>query len=204
MNTLHLPIPLSWQVVLSDVREMTGVVPILGGGALRDTFLGKPVKDLDIFLPMDPVSQDTLVEFYQVLGYELIPNDRDYLEHLGPSGEVHSVTTLRHPELIELNFIFLDPAREHSLLSVVSRFDFGICQIVAALVAGELAIRTTNAFVQDTLDKTFTLLRPDPHGRSQARFERLVVKHPDFTFVDGTLALLPPPAPAPVEKKKGR
>ena len=203
MNTMHQKIPAAWLTILTDIRTIASAVPILGGGALRDTYLGRPVKDLDIFLPFDPIAQEALTEFYQVLGYDLIPNDRDYLQNLGPEGEVHTVTTLRHPEQVELNIIFLNPAREHSLASVMGRFDFGICQIVGAISGGIFNILTTTAFVQDTLAKTFTLLRADPHGRSQARFDRLAVKYKGFTFVDGTTAqFLPAPAPAPVSRKK--
>ncbi|SCY04953.1 hypothetical protein [Rhizobium sp. NFACC06-2] len=154
--------------------------PVLSGGALRDHFHGAEVKDLDVFLPYGPGLVSAIDAALQSSGWLLT-------QSIPPScaglGEVVEVRGYQKDGETDLNIIFLDPGVDYSALGVAQRNDFGICQIAAWIEDDEWRFEYTDAFIEDVMAKTFTLLREGDEARSLRRYERLKEKYPDHTLV---------------------
>ncbi|CDN47553.1 hypothetical protein [Neorhizobium galegae] len=187
MNNLHNifpasgPLPADWRKVLDEIGQATSTNPVLSGGALRDHFLGAPVKDLDIFIPWSMDALNSLNEYLEGRGYARVQNIPPSCEGLG---EVVAVVGYSKFGEIDLNVIFLDNAVDLSPLGVAQRNDFGICQIAAWINEfGGWSFDYTTAFLTDALGNSFTLLRQGDEARSLRRFERLKEKYPDHKLV---------------------
>jgi hypothetical protein len=174
------PLPADWASTLQAIQLVSGSAPVLSGGALRDHFHGTAVKDLDIFLPWSAQCMADVYEWFETLGWRLIQNIPPSCEGLG---EVTAVVGFSHEGATDLNIIFLDPAVRCGPLAVASRNDFGICQIAATFEGGDWQFEYTEAFINDTINETFTLTRTGDEDRSLRRFERLQAKYPGHRLV---------------------
>lgn len=146
----------------------------VGGGAVRDTVLGRPIKDIDVWILVDDLSEfeGLLAEAGLQLEFNL-----DYFNYraLGTSvlGEVDGLPV----QLVALRRD-LCPSME----TATAQFDFGLCQISYDGVG----LFPTSAFITDMLNNTMTLDLSRPgvdEARSRARYERLKEKYPEFTLV---------------------
>ena len=185
MNVELLPatIPAAW---LNILRKVRGVYPeaILAGGAMRDlTVRGITMpKDLDIFVPWvahefsagwDEIGDaqcrilDDLIPHLGA-GRRLIEGDEDYEND--PAMEVWDV--FEFPGTPKVQIIALNP-EGFSVDRVLSRMDFGICQIGTDAASAF----KTDAFYQDLTNQTLTYMRdgepnPDRVGRLTEIFPR--------------------------------
>lgn len=149
----------------------------IGGGAVRDVLLGRPIKDIDLFVgPKDdiasiekaieclwPVKTRTFTEFYE---NPTVPM-KDVMEYTNTDG--------RTP----LNIIVLK-SQDAGVHFNMSRFDFGLCRVA---YDGEL--HRTEQFDNDVINNTFTLLQADTlqqFYRSITRYERMRAKYPDWSI----------------------
>ncbi len=160
--------PAEWDFILRRIENVTGNQAVLAGGAVRDTILGKQVKDLDIFVTATPGLRECLIrEFGAWDKIQDIPEA--YTK--GMKG-VYSVLAFDPPSALRtppINIILLRRAR--TPLEVVQRMDFGICQACHTLAFGTEA---TNAFLVDAMQWTFTLVAPNADdARNMRRFRRL-------------------------------
>lgn len=158
----------------SFFRDFPGAC--IAGGFVRDVICGKPVKDIDIFIPNEPVQTErfeTAVLFYNFKKL----NGVEYMSQ----NEVQRVWDIdpmnSHPtQVIEL-------APGLTLAERVQVHDFGFCQCWF----DENGLHVTEAFIRDYQNKTYTLMYCEDmkqYIRSRKRAERLGNKYNDWTFVD--------------------
>lgn len=149
----------------------------LAGGALRDAWYGRPIKDLDFFIPADAL--DWLIgEALEKAGYRctVVAN----AQYFADDPTVADARLYEQAGLLPVNIIRLhvfNPCRD-----ALDRFDLGFCQIG---FDGQ-HVHTTNAFAIDEADHTITLTRcesPEQFERSLSRVNRLRDKYREFIFV---------------------
>lgn len=151
IDQTELQIPREWLSYLQEIRRYCPSA-IIAGGALRDLYCGKEVKDIDFFAlpPSD------------VLPLEWSGSDMDY------EGMKYVVAVLtRRKDDVMQNLILYDAAE--SVNELLSSFDFGICQI------GFDGFNTlvTSAFLWDFKHGVFTMRHTDRIDRSKLRYERI-------------------------------
>ena len=156
--------------VILAIREIDRTAHI-GGGAIRDALLGRPLKDIDVFIDdavFDAVAAMLRSEFHyvRVSGWAARP------EWTAAANGVRRLDDFeKHDETIRVSLIGMNPPRD--MKTNLDRFDFGVCQ---AGWDGD-RVYTTPAFGRDVAHRTFTLLRaPDLKSftGSMRRFERIV------------------------------
>jgi hypothetical protein len=150
-------------------RAIPGSVHI-AGGAVRDTILDRPIKDVDIFLHHsagDAAAALLRTEF----GYVKVGEWEKYEDFSDPM-VVRVAKFEKADETIPVCLIGLaenlDPYKN------IGRFDFSVC--MAAWQGGSTAMITNNHFKRDIESKTFTLRRADNLAQfsySMVRFEKL-------------------------------
>lgn len=175
-------IPSAWKEELAAVRAFLPDA-VIAGGALRDLYLGRPVKDVDLFAtaPSDYWDADALHRMLSrrsagrtyVAGYGDMTDDVvEVWEWTDPKTRL-----VRHSTIFNLILLTETPG--------VGRFDFGVCRI---MFDGQNVIATPE-FHEDAANHTFTLLRSETPGqfeRSVRRFERFQEKYPGWKFVNKT------------------
>lgn len=171
-----MKIPKSWTDYLLKIQE-TFPAAYIGGGCLRDLWLNKPIKDIDIFILN--TNDDDIVEFIKNNNENNLIFTRDMKSYNGLSNsEVKRVIT--YPNQIDnlnVEFIMLDT----DLFPIYKRFDFGICQIIydgkEILFSGD--------FLNDIKNKTFTLVRCDNESqfeRSIRRWDKFKIQFPEYNL----------------------
>jgi Poly A polymerase head domain len=150
-------------------RAIPGSVHI-AGGAVRDTILDRPIRDIDIFLHHtagDPAAALLRTKF----GYVKVGEWVQY-EHFSDPMIVRVAKFEKADETIPVCLIGL--AEDLSPYDNIARFDFGVC--MAAWQGGACAMVTDDHFKRDIESKTFRLCRADNLAQfsySMVRFEKL-------------------------------
>jgi hypothetical protein len=196
MAKLILRVPDDWKTLTEQVQRAAGSPAILAGGALRDLYNGKPVKDLDIFVSAYVPSGDEEQngDFHiksEVSTFDAIDAHMKELgflrDNIMPGSVLPDETDLErsiiykhHREgVLDVNVCLLRiPV---SLKSVVERIDFGLCQIGCDCEGRTYA---TPAFFKDAFGEKFTLLRAAGKERSLARYDRLKDKYVGWPLID--------------------
>lgn len=166
-----MQIPSKWKDVLSKVQ---GVFPgaIIAGGALRDLQYGKPIKDVDIFCPVNYYDDS-----YEDVLYELFGNDITlmvasvYGREANLERNVHAVFELEIGD-DKYDIILID-----RVFNEIERFDLSICQIAH----DGTTLMTTSAYEQTRVDKVIRVMNINRPDRQRNRIERMLAKFPDFT-----------------------
>ena len=166
-----------YQSILEGIQAIEPLAHV-AGGAVRDTILGRPIKDIDVFLHhehTDPAAQMLRSKF----GYVKVGEWTSYQEFSDPA-----VTRLakfeRADETIPLCLIGLN---EPKLMEAnVERFDFGICMIAWDGVS----VFKAELFNEDVSNHTFTLSRADNQPQfdySMSRFKKMTAdRYQGFTL----------------------
>jgi hypothetical protein len=150
-------------------RAIPGSVHI-AGGAVRDTILDRPIRDIDIFLPHtagDPAAALLRTKF----GYVKVGEWAQYA-HFSDPMVVRVAKFEKADESIPICLIGL--AEGLNPYDNIARFDFGVC--MAAWAGGSTSMITNGSFKRDVESKTFTLCRADNLAQfsySMVRFEKL-------------------------------
>jgi hypothetical protein len=162
-----MPILEKYAAILGTIQDLCPTAHI-AGGAVRDTILDRPIKDIDLFLPdteTDAAAQLLRTRF----GYVKVGEWTQYEGFSDPS--VARLAKFENAsEAIPLCLIGL-----RSPLSIqenLERFDFGICMTAWD---GDQIIRT-DRFGQDVENKTFTLYRADNQPQfnySMSRYRKI-------------------------------
>ena len=141
----------------------------IAGGAVRDTILDRPIRDVDIFLSntdADPAAALLRAKF----GYVKVGEWKQYMGFSDPM-MVRVAKFEKADETIPICLIGLK--EDLSPSDNIERFDFGVC--MAAWSGGEFILRDDH-FKRDIESKTFTLCRADNLAQfsySMVRFEKL-------------------------------
>jgi hypothetical protein len=149
-------------------QDVSGSVHI-AGGAVRDTILERPIRDIDIFLPH--TTGDQAVALLRTeFGYVKVGEWKQY-EHFSDPAVVRVAKLEKADETIPICLIGLtkDLAPDDN----IARFDFGVCM---AAWDGTGAMITNDDFKRDIESKTFTLCRADnlaQYSYSMIRFKKL-------------------------------
>ena len=171
-------IPSEWGNVLSEVQ---GVFPgaIIAGGALRDLFLGKEVKDVDIFIPIK--SRDIEDEHISDV-YSLFPEAEPHPSHTygvksSPEDEERDLFAIFKMERngIKYDLIFGTPQS-----CDMNNFDINICQII--FNGSDLIV--SPFFIEAVRDRHIRVLNINRTDRNRARLERIASKYPEYTTED--------------------
>ena len=156
-----------YAAILGAIQDLCPTAHI-AGGAVRDTILERPIKDIDLFL--SDAATDRAAQLLRArYGYVKVGEWTQYEGFSDPA--VARLAKFENAgEVIPLCLIGLSSAL--SVRENIERFDFGVC--MAAWDGGEI-IRTTE-FNEDVKDQTFTLHRADSQPQfdySMSRFRKI-------------------------------
>jgi hypothetical protein len=149
-------------------RAVPGQVHI-AGGAVRDTILERPIRDVDIFIHHSFGYQAAAL-LRTKFGYVKVGEWKQYLDFSDPM-VVRVAKFEKADETIPICLIGLAEALNPH--DNIARFDFGVC--MAAWAGGDSMI-TADSFKRDIESKSFTLCRADNLAQfsySMIRFKKL-------------------------------
>jgi hypothetical protein len=159
-----------FEEILSKLKDAGITGALIAGGACRDHILGRPVKDIDVFVPSQPNIDVKLAKAFGAFNVSPIIA----AEYAGAGGEVEHVYEIQeedadpfapHPlEHVPVQVIVLAPGLDP--IERAKCHDFGICQ--AWYIGSPLVFGSTEAFHLDMRFKTFTL----SHCEDQQQFDR--------------------------------
>jgi hypothetical protein len=156
-----------YDAILGSLQDLCATAHI-AGGAVRDTILDRPIKDIDVFLANDATDEAALL-LRSKFGYVKVGEWVSY--ELFSDPDVSRVARFeRADETVPICLIGLKSPKPMDVN--VERFDFGIC--MAAWDGHD--VYKTDAFDHDAGHQTFTLLRADNQPQfnySMVRFEKL-------------------------------
>jgi hypothetical protein len=155
--------------ILEALQRALPGSPHIAGGAVRDTILERPIRDIDIFLHHADGEQAVAL-LRTKFGYVKVGEWKRY-EHFSDPMVVRVAKLEKADETIPICLIGL--AESLSPHDNIARFDFGIC--MAAWSGGD-SMLSDDCFKRDIESKTFTLCRADNLAQfsySMVRFEKL-------------------------------
>ena len=161
-----------FQEIIRVVRwEFPGSRPVIGGGALRDSILGRPIKDVDVFIR----AQD-----YSTLDSELTRRiNPPIMARMYGRPDMHGAWNfIQNIEGYEVQVILADFENKEDLAHT---FDIGLSRVT---YDGEF-LYVSDEFLQDAADKKFRIRRADNQyelERSLRRVERHMEKYPEFSL----------------------
>lgn len=190
---LHKPLPQAWLDVLRKVQTLYPEA-IIGGGALRDHYLGAPVKDVDIFVRHTGGDIDllALVEATSMNWTPLSTEMHAYEANLSEIAAVLDGDTALCPhsdlcgmfcDCPTVQIIVCSPATPAAPLDFLwyqlARFDIGICKI--AHNGRNVTYATEASFAIAERRLHIANMQPvNQRERSLARVERIAAKYPDW------------------------
>jgi hypothetical protein len=142
----------------------------IAGGAVRDTILDRPIRDIDIFLHHTGGERAAAL-LRTEFGYVKVGEWVQY-EGFSDPMVMRVAKFEKADETIPVCLIGL--AETLNPHDNIARFDFGVC--MAAWAGGGTSMITSNNFKRDIESKTFTLYRADNLAQfsySMVRFEKL-------------------------------
>lgn len=172
---IEYPVPIA---AVTALRRIQKEVPeaIVAGGCLRDTINGKPVNDIDIFVPQSRghVAREVISEGRRLT--KVIPEP-----YLTFNNAVSDVRYYEGNGELPVNIISVtdDTCTPEQQLD---RFDFGICRVAYDGVR----LWKDLTFDRDQREHTFTLLvaqTKEQRKYSLERFKRLQEKYPGWKMV---------------------
>ena len=151
MKIEEIEIPNEWCEILAETQKHDPKA-IIGGGAIRDKFIGHEPKDLDLFVFSPPSIPD--------FGMSELGFDYEGMKYVL---SVNKYSTNPLP----INVIGIEKNVE--VIGLLNSFDFGICQIA---FDGKRIIRTP-AFDWDFKHSIMTMYHVDRYSRSIDRYCRI-------------------------------
>lgn len=182
----YAPLPEAWRELLTKVQTVFPEA-IIGGGALRDHYLGAPVKDIDIFVR----SRDNEAELVASLGMNFIRLDEEIAEYANHTPGLTGVwdgPALCGPgcdgflcACVRVQIIACPGSDDPYMFmwDQLLRFDIGICQ----LAHNGRQLTSTVEFNFDSVDRRLRIVQlqtDSQRERSLDRIERIAGKYPDW------------------------
>ena len=153
--------------ILDAIKNLCPTAHI-GGGAVRDTLLARPIRDIDLFL--DVTCTDAAAKLLRSeFGFVKTDERKSYKMSSDPT-VVRVATFEKADETIPICLIGLKQTR--GMQDNLARFDFGPCM---AAWDGD-KVYTAPEYKRDVEQKTFTLYRADDQPQfdcSMSRFDRM-------------------------------
>lgn len=167
-NTDRLPYIWRWNV---NKLRSNGLNAVLAGGALRDLYCAKRVKDIDIFILYDKPTS-SYYEAIKILRGEWLSKTYTQISPVYEINYVAEQTKIKPPiQLIGVHSV-------KTPLDLISRFDFGLNQI--CYDGNEIIY--TKAFERDFMYGNFTLTHPKTYDKSIERFNSWNEKYPNWPY----------------------
>jgi Poly A polymerase head domain len=164
--------------ILSAIKDLDSTAHI-GGGAVRDTLLERPIKDIDLFLEAD-CTDDAAKVMRSRFGYVKVGEWKSY-EMFSDPAVARVAKFEKADETIPVCLIGLKKAR--GMQANLRRFDFGTC--MAAWDGDEVYVAPE--YKRDVERKTFTLCRADnwpQFNYSMCRFDKMTAdRYAGWTLV---------------------
>ena len=194
-------IPAEWRQVLRTFQDKGAKEAVIAGGALRDLFNHKPVKDVDIFIRtqgsqkknrqmLEEAFRSTRLEItYQQSGNDYFSGERFPAPKAKNNGRnvAESWTIIAGRDKTEYNIIFVPELV--SPLKLIESFDFGLCQIG---YDGKI-IFSTNRYNDDVRDKRICFALTDVNDTSAEHLQRIIKKYPDWKLCAESKKILSTP-----------
>lgn len=169
---------------LMDYLAVRDIPVVCGGGYVRDLFLKKEPKDIDLFVSAESLNYLQATQILREQGYQtnLVVHEMaaEYLQFL----DVSYVIEATRNDTLPIQIIGL-VRNCGSAEEIIGRLDLGICQIGVDWTG---AVWWTEAFALDNANNTMTVVRGETYHdklRSTKRYNRLVQKYPGFKLVGG-------------------
>jgi len=139
----------------------------IAGGYLRDSLLGKPIKDIDLFVDLSTryAAQASKTLERLVMQPWYVPSAGDY-----DSSMFHTVGTIKDTRI---NLIIPKTSFEEHF----ETFDLGLCKIYYNVVEDKLVQHED--FIRDVDNKTLTRLKPI-NDLCLSHLARVESKYPDY------------------------
>lgn len=182
INTVD-DIPRSWRNALALLRTAIPAA-VMAGGCLRDRDNGRPVKDIDIFVPVSTSKHEDLEAIKKIVegfGWMDVNIDNAKMYPEGCDTRVVGIVDCRVPNAPPIQII----VGEWDTDNLFRHFDFGICQIS---FDGK-SIRRSHHYNTDRVWQRFRIVteRSDKAFVSSInRWARLKQKYEGWTFDLGT------------------
>jgi hypothetical protein len=182
MNINQIP-----QVWIDMLRKVQGELPsaVIAGGALRDLWHNKPIKDVDIFIPMksDEVDLDAIeAKVLAIYPYSELVLTSMY----GQKGDVatpgfRNIFAIWRMEVdgVIYELIFIEDMGEN----MIDVFDISICQIS---FDGEM-LHTSKEFMRSIGDGVIRVCNTNRADRQVKRLRRVMDKYPEYVCEPGAL-----------------
>lgn len=182
MNVNQIP-----QVWADMLHKVQGELPsaVIAGGALRDLWHGKPIKDVDIFIPMQADEVDLEAIERKVLA--IYPYSELVLTSM--YGQKDDVATPGFRNIFAIwrmtvddviyELIFIEDMGEN----MIEVFDISICQI--AFDGHEIHI--TDEFYRSVKDGVIRVCNTNRADRQVKRLRRVMDKYPEYVCEEGAL-----------------
>lgn len=154
---------------------------VVGGGFIRDSLLGRPVKDIDVFVRDIGApglrARRIMAEHGRC---KLTQAQSEYIGHGRVSGVFHME---EGPAGLPTDLILSDGYWDGDGRGLITAFDFGICQVAVALCLQGPLLTYTDAFLKDRTNETITVYRDESDTRTPARLARLLQKYPGWRVI---------------------
>lgn len=170
-------IPSEWRDVLREVQEVFPSA-VIAGGALRDSMWDKPVKDVDILVPVTFDYIGSLDAAYEAV-WNMFSGQDIVLDSQSQYGvkckededrDLYAIFKLTRGYKYDIILCTPDAAR-------IETFDINICQI--SYDARKLLF--TGDYAHGFLTRQIKVVNVNRTDRNAARVQRLLEKYPNFT-----------------------
>lgn len=170
-------VPLAWIEVIESIQSKNGWHDaVLAGGALRDLDNGRPIKDVDIFVPFLG-DNDTASEY---LCRARLPSQTTIMEvehsthnasQVGQKGISHFIF-----EYCGWKFEISQKTDSFNYKTLLDSFDLGICMIS---LDHDNAVHRTPEYKHDVANKKITIVQKTG-GREAEHAKRIQKKYPGW------------------------
>lgn len=180
-TTNDIILPPSWMRVLTDIRQQAGwMCSTIAGGALRDIDNGRPVKDVDIFVPYLGSNETSLLALQRAVSdapIMEIEHSSHNTSQVGVDGISHF-----HFEVDGWKFEVSQKTDQFDYKTLLDSFDIGICMISLDPGILSYSVYRTPEYVLDKSNQEIRVVRKTG-GREMDHAARLKRKYKDWYIV---------------------